>query len=233
MSPVILPQKELAAFGAAWLANGGTFDKSSPNHTATKLGGLIDTAVASSLATMLGGVEILPGSRKKKTALYPPNPDCVETGHVTLVGGIRKQNYDVCYRPDGARVAFDSKTLNEETKSVGKNWQNMVNDLATEAATVHTRFPLAVVAFLVLIPEPAIGGALDPLSWSLDGLGGRETDRDPPHQAEAMCLALWDPKTGTISPTLPDPQTHPLVRIEKFAGRMRACESARSSVGIE
>ena len=89
---------------------------------------------------------------------------------MTIVGGIRKQNYDVAYRPDGVRFAFDSKTLNV-ADSMGKNWQNMVNDLATEASTVHTRFPMAVVAFLVLIPVPALGGQLDSLDMATGWTG--------------------------------------------------------------
>lgn len=98
-----------------------------------QLGDKIDSAVASALAAMLGGISVVKASQKKKTRLYPPDPDCVETAPVTVVGGIRKQN-----------------------------WQNMVNDLATEAATIHTRFPMAVVAFLVLMPAPALGNSLDP-----------------------------------------------------------------------
>jgi len=72
-------------------------------------------------------------------ALTPPQSDCVEVGNIRIVGGVRPQNFDVGYRPDGVRFAFDSKTLNEK-KSIGKNWQNMVNDLATEATTVLAVF---------------------------------------------------------------------------------------------
>ncbi|MDP2935994.1 MAG: hypothetical protein Q8O86_05835, partial [Dehalococcoidia bacterium] len=72
----------------------------------------------------------------------------MEVGPVHIVGGVRPQNFDVGYRPDGVRFAFDSKTIND-LDSVRKNWQNMVNDLATEATTVHSRFPYAVVAFMV------------------------------------------------------------------------------------
>lgn len=218
MPDMELDRAELAKFGSSWRAAGDRFDEeghtghASPNA----LGHLVDSTVATSLATMLGGIEIVEASRKKRTQLYPPDPDCVETAPVTIVGGIRKQNYDVAYRPDGVRFAFDSKTLND-AKSVGKNWQNMVNDLATEAATVHTRFPLAVVAFLVLIPEPAIGGAYEPLTWRLDGLGGRADEHAPAHVAEAMCLALWDPDTGEVSRTKPDPSEHPEIRIENFS----------------
>ncbi|HYV14820.1 MAG TPA: hypothetical protein VE972_02225 [Conexibacter sp.] len=208
----------LASFGAQWTANGGALSRTPPNSS-IQLGGAIDGAVASSFATMLGGVPVVQASQKKATRLYPPQPDCVETAPVTVVGGIRKQNYDVVYRPDGVRFAFDSKTLND-SKSVGKNWQNMVNDLATEAATIHTRFPMAVVAFLVLIPLPAVGNSLDPITWRLDGLGGRKDEHAPAHVAEAMCFATWDPLTGDISPATPDPARHPKLRIEHFSSQV-------------
>ena len=157
---------------------------------------------------MLGGISVVKASQKKKTQLYPPDPDCIKTAPVNRRRGIEKQNYDVVYRPDGVRFAFDSKTL-DDAKSIGKNWQNMVNDLATEAATIHTRFPLAVVAFLVLMPEPALGNSLDPITWRLDGLGGRADEHGPHHVAEAMYFAVWDPATGQTSATIPDPTEHP------------------------
>lgn len=125
----------------------------------------------------------------------------------------------MAYRPDGVRFAFDSKTLNDR-RSVGKNWQNMVNDLATEAATVHTRFPMAVVAFLVLIPEPALGTQLDTITWRLDGLGARADEYGPAHVAEVMCFAAWDPATGEVSPAVPDPLAHPNLRLENFSHRI-------------
>lgn len=215
---IALGSAQLAPFGTQWAANGNALSRSAP-YSSLNLGDVIDTAVANALATMLGGVSVVKASQKKKTQLYPPEPDCVETAPVTVVGGIRKQNYDVVYRPDGVRFAFDSKTLND-IKSVGKNWQNMVNDLATEAATIHTRFPMAVVAFLVLIPEPAVGNALDALTWRLDGLAARADEHGPDHVAEAMCLAFWDPATGNISKTIPDPKAHPNVRFENFGAQI-------------
>lgn len=218
MPPISLDPVRMLEFGSQWTANGGALSRTPP-YSSMQLGDVIDAIVANALATMLGGITVVKASQKKKTQLYPPDPDCVETAPVTVVGGIRKQNYDVVYRPDGVRFAFDSKTLND-AKSVGKNWQNMVNDLATEAATIHTRFPLAVVAFLVLIPSPALGGSLDPLTWRLDGLGGRTDEHGPAHVAEAMCFAAWDPATGATSSTIPDPASHPNLRIEGFASQI-------------
>ena len=220
----------LSQFGTNWIANGNRFTGKLHRgfNSAEALGDHIDQTVAGAFSTMLGGVPIHKASGADKTQLYPPEPNCVETAPVTIVGGIRKQNYDVAYRPDGVRFAFDSKTLNE-AKSVGKNWQNMVNDLATEASTVHTRFPMAVVAFFVLIPEPALGGQLDSLTWRLDGLGGRVDEFGPMHVAEAMCFAAWDPNTGLVSPTTPDPTAHAKLRIENFSSQVELAYKTRYS----
>lgn len=225
MPALALTPPDLAAYGAQWVANGGALSRSAP-YSSIQLGNFVDEKVADALATMLGGITVRTVSARSATPLYPPEADCVERGEVAIVGGIRKQQFDVAYRPDGVRFAFDSKTLND-ADSVGKNWQNMVNDLATEAATVHTRFPMAVVAFVVLIPEPAAGTALDPITWRLDGLGGRADEHGPDHVAEAMCLALWDPATGAVSTALPDPAAHPKLRIESFSAQIEEAYRTR------
>lgn len=151
MPPLSISQEELAHFGVTWNDRNGRLSRTP--HSSGELGRLFDTAVATALAKMLGDIPIV---TPNATALLPPQSDCVELGPVRIIGGVRPQNFDVGYRPDGVRFAFDSKTLNDRN-SVGKNWQNMVNDLATEATTVHSRFPHAIVAFLVVIPIPCIG----------------------------------------------------------------------------
>lgn len=136
-------------------------------------------------------------------------------GATRVIGGVRPQNLDVCYRPDGIRFAFDSKTLND-LKSVRKNYQNMVNDLATEATTVHTKFPYTVVAFMVIIPEPCLAepqrGAL---IGTLERLSRRVAVTDHAHLAEAISLVIWTPATGEISEDAPDAESS--LRIGRFA----------------
>lgn len=166
---------------------------------------------------MLGGIPVVtPAS----TSLTAPQSDCVEVGPVRIIGGVRPQNFDVGYRPDGVRFAFDSKTLNDR-KSVGKNWQNMVNDLATEATTVHSRFPHAVVAFLVAIPEPC--AAIEQrraIIETLERLARRNGVDDPDYMAESISLLLWNPADGTVDQTVPA-LTSPL-RIETFSKQVQA-----------
>src|SRR5438105_3695507 len=149
--PIDIDPAELARFGARWIELGGKLLRTAP-ESSSQLGQLFDAAVGRSLAIMLGNIPIvIPNAR----SLIPPTPNCVEVGPVRVIGGVRPQNFDVGYRPDGVRFAFDSKTLNDR-KSIKKNWQNMINDLATEATTVHTRFPHALAAFMVIYPLPVV-----------------------------------------------------------------------------
>jgi len=211
MPPVAISTADLARFGARWTANGGALSRTPP-ESSSQLGGLFDAAVGAALAAMLGGIPIVAPS---SASLLPAQRDCVEVGPVRVVGGVRPQNFDVGYRPDGLRFAFDSKTLND-TKSIGKNWQNMINDLATEATTVHSRFPYAVAAFMVIYPRPAVTASqLTATIGTLERLGGRTLVDEPAHRAEAMSLVLWDPATGQLDPNVPDASS-PL-RIERFS----------------
>ena len=92
----------------------------------------------------------------------------------------------------------------------------MINDLGTEATTVHMRFPWAIVAFIVIIPTPCFAQAQrDRRTKILERLTGRRSPADVPHQAEAVTLVLWDPATGRIDPDWPPPGS-PL-RIEQFS----------------
>jgi len=212
MPPVVLRVADLAQFGAQWTALGGRLSRTPP-HSSSQLGGLIDRTLGTSLATMLGGIPVVTPVAGR---LMPPPPhvDCVEVGPVTVVGAVRVQNYDVGYRPDGVRFVADSKTLNDHD-SIGKNGWNMINDLATEATTIHVRFPAAVVVFVVAFPEPAIEAARRVVFIeTLERMTGRTLPEQAAHRAEAISFVLWDPATGIINPTEPAPDS-PL-RIERL-----------------
>ncbi|MCW5858586.1 MAG: hypothetical protein KIS63_09875 [Caldilineales bacterium] len=219
--PIKIDVERLAPFGQEWLQNGGALGRTPP-LSSSDLGRVFDSAVAASLAAMLGGIPVVsPGAND----LIPSQADCVELGPVRVVGGVRPQNFDVGYRPDGVRFVFDSKTLND-AKSVGKNWQNMVNDLATEATTVHTRFPHAIVAFLVIIPGPCLGGPTrSAMIGTLERLSRRAALDGPAHMAEAISLLLWEPGTGEIVAHVPEPSS--LLRIERFSEQIEMAYSGR------
>jgi len=220
MPPIDIDLGELTAFGKQWAVKQSL--SRTPPHSSSQLGYLFDRAVGASLSTMLGGIPIIkPNAR----ALVAAQTDCVEVGHVRIIGGVRAQNFDVGYRPDGVRFAFDSKTLND-TKSVGKNWQNMINDVATEATTVHSRFPYAVVGFMVIIPSQCISvSRRSTMIETMERLARRLGVEDPLYMAEAISFVLWNPEDGTISETIPRPES-PL-RIERFSSFVEAAYVSR------
>ena len=226
MPPVRIQPATLGEWGARWLGtegstrNDGSATTKLPNRFDKKQGmdfGLVfDRAFGDALAAMLGDIPVeTPNAR----ALTPPQPDCVEVGTTRVIGGIRPQNYDVAYRPDGPRVVFDSKTLNDES-SIRKNWQNMINDLASEAATVHTRFPFCVVAFIVVMPTVALHGRQRRAVLStLERLGSRKDELDQHHLAEAIALVLWDPESGALADT---PPAESPIHLGKLSQRVQA-----------
>ncbi len=215
MPAITISESELTTFGDTWIRNGQRLSRTPPQSSG-ELGKLFDTAVGNALAVMLGGIPIV---TPNSTVLTPLLPDCVEVGPVRIIGGVRPQNFDVGYRPDGVRFAFDSKTLNDR-ESIGKNWQNMINDLATEATTVHSRFPHALVAFMVIYPEPCVSLSHRKATVeTLERLARRINVADPNHMAEAISLILWKPSDGTIDDAVPDPKS-PL-RIEKFSAQVQ------------
>ena len=215
MPPVELPAATLADWGRRWLGvNGGvpSEDDAPPKDAkrfnkkqGMEFGRVFDLAFGNALAQMLGGIDVV---QPHGSALTPPRPDCVEVGTTRVIGGIRPQNYDAAYRPDGPRVVFDSKTLNDDA-SIRKNWQNMVNDLASEASTVHIRFPFCIVAFIVALPATAFH-ALSfkqrrAITTTLERLGSRKDELDQHHLAEAIALVIWDPHTGQLDYETPPP----------------------------
>jgi hypothetical protein len=221
MPLIAIDQADLLRFGNTWISNGERLSRTPPQSSG-ELGRLFDIAVGKALASMLGGIPIV---SPNSNSLTPPQSDCVEVGPVRVIGGVRPQNFDVGYRPDGVRFAFDSKTLNDR-ESIGKNWQDMINDLATEATTVHSRFPHAVVAFMVICPAPCVSFAHQKaIVETLERLALRSTVDGPFYMAEAISLVLWHPSSGTIDTDIPA-SSSPL-RIEKFSEQVEAAYVSR------
>lgn len=219
--PIITPSTQaLQQWGAIWLGTvGSNGNAKSPNCFDRKqsmdFGKVFDQAFGEALAVMLGGV---PVRNITSPSLVPPEANCVEVGEARIVGGIRPQNFDAAYRPDGPRVVYDSKTLND-TASVRKNWQNMVNDLGTEATTCHTRFPYCVVVLVVAIPRDALPATQErDIVRTLERLGSRNEVLDQAHLAEAIALVIWDPHTGQIDQNAP-PAGSP-IRLESVSQRI-------------
>ena len=217
MPPLAIPVAELRSWGQEWLgvANSTTM-KAKPANTfdrqqSINFAGFIDLNFGRALSVMLGNIPV--DSNVNRDSLHSSDNDSVEVGPVRVIGGIRPQNFDVAYRPDGPRIVFDSKSLNN-TDSIGKNWQNMINDLGTEATTVHTRFPYAIVAFMVILPKPALNAKQEhDIIRTLERLGTRRNVIDQPHLAESISLVIWDPLTGEVDSQVPPPSSN--LRVER------------------
>jgi len=214
---VVLPASRLVEIGRHW----NPTDSELPKAQGQLVGTLCDETVGTALATMLGGISV---KKPKMNSLLPAGPDCVEVGPTRVIGGIRPQNFDVSYRPDGVRFAYDSKTLNGQ-ESLAKNYQNMINDLGAEATTVHARFASAIVAFIVAVPEPCLGNHGRNLIAALTRLCGRETTSGDLYKAEAIGLIVWHPRDGSIDANWPPADS--LLRIEKFSNQVEACYTYR------
>lgn len=226
--PVITPSKDaLKEWGALWLGTDGSNGKAKKANCFDRkqsmdFGKVFDQAFGEALAAMLGGV---PVRNISSPSLVPPEPNCVEVGEARIIGGIRPQNFDAAYRPDGPRVVYDSKTLND-TDSVRKNWQNMVNDLGTEATTCHTRFPYCVVVLVVAIPRDALPATQEKdLIRTLERLGSRKDVLDQAHLSEAIAFVVWDPHTGELDPNAPPPDSP--IRLENVSQRIYSAYVAR------
>lgn len=230
MPAIGLDTERLKQWGAIWLGTVGSPKKQKKKtdpivQTAKKancfdkkqgmdFGNVFDNAFGEALSKMLGNTVAKP----LDNSLLPPAADVVEVGKTRIVGGIRPQNYDAAYRPDGPRIVYDSKTLND-TSSIRKNWQNMINDLATEASTVHTRFPYCIVCFVVALPRNALQPAQEQaLIRTLDRLGSREDELDQHHLAEAISLVIWNPEDGTIDENSPPKDSR--LRLESMNERI-------------
>ena len=219
----------LQPWGATWLStvsstagktkNSNCFDR----KQAMDFGKALDPVVGNAIAQMLGGIPVQ--AHLSQNALLPPEPDCVEVGDTRIIGGVRPQNFDMAYRPDGVRIAYDSKTLND-ADSIKKNWQNMINDIAAEATTLHTRFRYALALFLVVIPEQALNASqAEGIIHTLERMNERFGVDEENHKAESIALVVWDASTGIISNTIPN--TNSSLRIEKYAQRIEKVYTSR------
>src|SRR5262245_22213762 len=119
MPPIELDHDLLKRWGSIWLGTtrsepkSGTKADPKPKKANSfdkkqgmDFGIVFDSAFGKALSTMLGNTVTKP----KDNSLLPPNQDVVEVGKTRIVGGIRPQNYDAAYRPDGPRIVYDSKT---------------------------------------------------------------------------------------------------------------------------
>jgi hypothetical protein len=102
----------------------------------------------------------------------------------------------------------------------------MINDIATEATTVHSRFPHALVTFVVVLPADALTAARQAaIVETLERLARREDVDRPPYLAEAIAFVAWNPDDGSVQPNIPPADSR--IRIERFSPTIEAQYVAR------
>ncbi len=104
--------------------------------------------------------------------------------------------------------------------------RRIFDDLATEATTVHSRFPHALVAFMVVFPAPCISAAHQRATIeTLERLARRTSVDGAPYMAEAISLVVWNPSDGSLDAGIP-PVSSPL-RIEQFSTQVESVYVSR------
>src|SRR6266566_2247090 len=106
MPTIVIPPANLLGKAGGWNAGIAVL----PKAAGEAVGKICDRAVADALAALVGNRPVV--APLSANSLLPPQPDCVELGATRVIGGIRPQNFDVSYRPDGVRFVYDNKTLN-------------------------------------------------------------------------------------------------------------------------
>ena len=98
--------------------------------------------------------------------------------------------------------------------------------MTAEATTVHTRFPYALVLFLIVIPKAALkeNQAAD-IIRTLERMNERIGVQEENHKAESVALVIWDTETGEIDSLVPEADSS--LRLEKFGDRVEAIYISR------
>lgn len=150
------------------------------------------------------------------------------------VGGYYTKELDlaVSSSASGPLVAVSLKTM---MSSVGKNVNNRWEEAVGDAANLHTRFPMLVLGYLMIVPYVAVdadgraerivdvGGPTtlgQSIEQKLRALGNRQRTVDLPSSYEevALCVIDFAASPATIHPTFPNHDSG--LRIEGFFDRL-------------
>lgn len=145
-----------------------------------------------------------------------------------ILGAYMPKEVDVALVPpnSGPLLAVSVKS---QMSSIVKNTINRFEEYVGDATNLHTRFPMLVFGFLMLIPvtaETYVGGeptdGLRRIAALLERSNARTKIGEPAGSYDASALLLVDFKSA--SPRLvadyPSPKTQPMLRIENFFDRL-------------
>ncbi|CAN5179932.1 hypothetical protein BH18ACT12_BH18ACT12_18480 [soil metagenome] len=145
-----------------------------------------------------------------------------------ILGGYMPKEIDVCLIPpnSGPLLAISVKS---QMSSIVKNTINRFEEYVGDATNLHTRFPMLVLGFLMLVPvanETFAGGkptaGLTRIASLLERANARQKVNEPPGSYEASALLLVDftSEPPRVVTTFPNPRAQAALRIETFFDRL-------------
>lgn len=144
-----------------------------------------------------------------------------------VLGAYMPKEVDVAIVPpnSGPLLAVSCKS---QMSSIVKNTINRFEEYVGDATNLHTRFPMLVFGFLMLVPVVAEtwSGArptdgLKRIAALLERANARQRSDEPPggYDASALLFVDFDPAVPRVMP-YPDPKTQSGLRIESFFDRL-------------
>ena len=159
-------------------------------------------------------------------ALHPRQTPVKGRKRVRLLGGYMPKEIDVCVTvPDsGPLLAISVKS---QMSSIIKNTMNRFEEYVGDATNLHTRFPMLVLGFMMLIPvheetfrrgKPTDG--LQRIAELLERSNARRVVTEPSGSYEVSCLLLVDfeptpPRLSTVFPP-----NNSSLRVEQFFDKL-------------
>lgn len=145
-----------------------------------------------------------------------------------ILGAYMPKEVDVALVPpsSGPLLAVSVKS---QMSSIVKNTINRFEEYVGDATNLHTRFPMLVFGFLMLIPvnaETFVSGkptdGLKRIAALLERSNARQKIGEPPGSYDASALLLVDLKASPprVIADFPSPKTQPMLRIEDFFDRL-------------
>jgi len=161
-----------------------------------------------------------------ETRLHPKRHENKGPKRVRLLGGYMPKEIDVCLTiPDsGPLLAISVKS---QMSSIVKNTINRFEEYVGDATNLHTRFPMLVLGFMMLVPvgkETFAGGkpfdGLRRIAALLERSNARRVVTEPSGSYEVSSLLLVDFES-TPPRLMPDyPEAKSSLRIESFFDKL-------------
>jgi hypothetical protein len=147
---------------------------------------------------------------------------------LNIVGAYMPKEIDVALVPpySGPLLAVSVKS---QMTSIAKNATNRFEEYIGDATNLHSRFPMLVFGFVMMLPvgnETIKAGkptdTLTKIAALLERANGREKSDEPPggYDASALILVDYSASPPKLHPDFPDPKTQSGLRIENFFDRL-------------